>query len=91
MVGENFEFNLSQMALKLHLNYLPWLEKILNYTYLKWLKIEFKLSSMARDIFEFQMMRYFSISNDAKGCVYVIKSVTILRKAILIVEVTFDP
>ena len=31
MAGENFEFYLAQMA-KVHLNYPPWLEKILNFT-----------------------------------------------------------
>ena len=39
MVGENFEIYFSQMAKNAFKNYPPWLEKILKYTSLKWLKI----------------------------------------------------
>ena len=51
MVGENFELN----GLTLHLNYPPWLEKISNFTYLKWPKIAFKLSTMVGENFEFHL------------------------------------
>ena len=38
MVGENFEISLSEMA-KIALNHPPWLEEILRFAYLKWLKL----------------------------------------------------
>ena len=42
MVGANCEIYLSQMA-KMHLNFSPWLEKILKFTYPKCLKMHLNL------------------------------------------------
>ena len=45
-------------GLKLHLNYPLWMEIMLNFTYLKWSKIAFKLLTMVGENFEF----YFYLS-----------------------------
>ena len=51
MVGENFDIYTSKMA-KNAQNRPPWLEKILKFTLLKWLKMHLKSSTMVGENFE---------------------------------------
>ena len=52
MVGEHFEIYTSEMTKNTLLNPPSWLEKILRFTLLKWLKIHLKSSTMVGENFE---------------------------------------
>ena len=51
MTWENYEIYLSQVV-KIQLHFRTYVEKILKFTFLKWLKNPFKLSTMVKEIFK---------------------------------------